>query len=123
MFHSPGGVPVQLFMFHSPGSVSVQLFMFHSPGGVPVQLFMCHSPGGVPVQLCAQPTNGVTYFRAVSDLGSLPAHLEPYVPLFCNVVTKYVTNVFNSVYFQHTSTYHTITIMTMSILCAGKGAY
>ncbi|KAK2188953.1 hypothetical protein NP493_119g07062 [Ridgeia piscesae] len=44
--------------------------------------------GGVPVQLCVQPTNRVTYFRAVSDMGSLPAHLEPFVPLFCNVVTK-----------------------------------
>ncbi|KAI0212017.1 Presequence protease, mitochondrial [Lamellibrachia satsuma] len=44
--------------------------------------------GGVPVQLCVQPTNRVTYFRAISDMGSLPPHLEPYVPLFCNVVTR-----------------------------------
>uniref|UniRef100_A0A8B9SZ49 Pitrilysin metalloproteinase 1 n=1 Tax=Anas platyrhynchos TaxID=8839 RepID=A0A8B9SZ49_ANAPL len=42
----------------------------------------------VPVQYCAQPTNGVVYFRAVSSLNTLPEELKPYVPLFCNVITK-----------------------------------
>uniref|UniRef100_A0ABM5GN09 Pitrilysin metalloproteinase 1 n=1 Tax=Pogona vitticeps TaxID=103695 RepID=A0ABM5GN09_9SAUR len=42
----------------------------------------------VPVQYCAQPTNGVVYFRAISSLNTLPEELRPYVPLFCNVVTK-----------------------------------
>ncbi|NWS44028.1 PREP protein, partial [Probosciger aterrimus] len=41
-----------------------------------------------PVQYCAQPTNGVIYFRAVSSLNTLPEELKPYVPLFCNVITK-----------------------------------
>uniref|UniRef100_A0A8B9F2F3 Presequence protease, mitochondrial n=1 Tax=Amazona collaria TaxID=241587 RepID=A0A8B9F2F3_9PSIT len=41
-----------------------------------------------PVQYCAQPTNGVVYFRAVSSLNTLPEELKPYVPLFCNVITK-----------------------------------
>uniref|UniRef100_A0A8C4JD16 Pitrilysin metalloproteinase 1 n=1 Tax=Dromaius novaehollandiae TaxID=8790 RepID=A0A8C4JD16_DRONO len=42
----------------------------------------------IPVQYCAQPTNGVVYFRAVSSLNTLPEELKPYVPLFCNVITK-----------------------------------
>lgn len=43
----------------------------------------------IPVQYCAQPTNGVVYFRAVSSLNTLPEELKPYVPLFCNVITKW----------------------------------
>ncbi|XP_060104091.1 presequence protease, mitochondrial [Heteronotia binoei] len=42
----------------------------------------------VPVQYCAQPTNGMVYFRAVSSLNTLPEELRPYVPLFCSVITK-----------------------------------
>ncbi|KAM8804240.1 presequence protease, mitochondrial [Rhynchonycteris naso] len=44
--------------------------------------------GVVPVQYCAQPTNGVVYFRAFSSLNTLPEELRPYVPLFCSVLTK-----------------------------------
>ncbi|KAM3928572.1 presequence protease, mitochondrial isoform 1-T2 [Leptodactylus fuscus] len=44
--------------------------------------------GEVPVQYCAQPTNGVVYFRAISSLNTLPEELRPYVPLFCSVITK-----------------------------------
>ncbi|XP_040824005.1 presequence protease, mitochondrial isoform X1 [Ochotona curzoniae] len=44
--------------------------------------------GEVPVQYCAQPTNGMVYFRAFSNLNTLPEELKPYVPLFCNVLTK-----------------------------------
>ncbi|KAM5235047.1 presequence protease, mitochondrial-like [Ctenodactylus gundi] len=44
--------------------------------------------GEIPVQLCAQPTNGMVYFRAFSSLNTLPEELKPYVPLFCNVLTK-----------------------------------
>jgi len=47
--------------------------------------------GQVSMQLCSQPTNEVTYFRAVSSIVDLPPHLKPYVPLFCNIVTKYST--------------------------------
>jgi len=46
--------------------------------------------GQVSMQLCSQPTNEVTYFRAASSVVNLPTHLKPYVPLFCNVVTKSV---------------------------------
>ncbi|XP_013406216.1 presequence protease, mitochondrial [Lingula anatina] len=42
----------------------------------------------VPVQYCEQPTNGVTYFRAVSNMAHLSEELKPYVPLFCNIVTR-----------------------------------
>ncbi|XP_077997205.1 presequence protease, mitochondrial-like [Glandiceps talaboti] len=42
----------------------------------------------VPVQLCEQPTNGVSYFRAIASMNKLPRELLAYVPLFCNVVTK-----------------------------------
>ncbi|XP_075068173.1 presequence protease, mitochondrial [Mixophyes fleayi] len=51
--------------------------------------------GKVPVQYCAQPTNGMVYFRAVSSLNTLPEELKPYVPLFCNVVTKMGCGVYN----------------------------
>ncbi|XP_038611635.1 presequence protease, mitochondrial [Tachyglossus aculeatus] len=44
--------------------------------------------GEVPIQYCAQPTNGVVYFRAFSSLNTLPEELRPYVPLFCSVLTK-----------------------------------
>ncbi|XP_057587712.1 presequence protease, mitochondrial isoform X2 [Hippopotamus amphibius kiboko] len=44
--------------------------------------------GDTPIQYCAQPTNGVVYFRAFSSLNTLPEELRPYVPLFCNVLTK-----------------------------------
>ncbi len=44
--------------------------------------------GKVPIQTSEQPTNGVTYFHGVSNTRDLPAELKPYVPLFCNVVTK-----------------------------------
>ncbi len=46
---------------------------------------------GIPVQISAQPTNGVTYFRAISNMAALPGDLKPYVPLFCNVVARYVS--------------------------------
>ena len=55
-------------------------------------IFLRHSillTGQVSMQLCSQPTNEVTYFRAVSSIVDLPSHLKPYVPLFCNIVTKY----------------------------------
>lgn len=53
----------------------------------PVKTISVNS-NGTPVQLCVQPTNGVAYFRAISSIASLPQHLKPYVPLFCNIATK-----------------------------------
>lgn len=44
--------------------------------------------GDVPVQCCAQPTNGLVYFRAFASLNTVPEELRPYVPLFCSVLTK-----------------------------------
>ncbi|XP_037691591.1 presequence protease, mitochondrial [Choloepus didactylus] len=44
--------------------------------------------GEIPVQYCAQPTNGIVYFRAFTSLNTLPEELKPYVPLFCSVLTK-----------------------------------
>lgn len=44
--------------------------------------------GETPVQYCAQPTNGVVYFRVFCSLHTLPEELRPYVPLFCSVLTK-----------------------------------
>ncbi|XP_022112056.1 presequence protease, mitochondrial-like isoform X2 [Acanthaster planci] len=43
---------------------------------------------GIHVQCCEQPTNGITYFRAVSTLRSVPDDLLPYIPLFCGVITR-----------------------------------
>ncbi|CAK6432881.1 unnamed protein product [Pipistrellus nathusii] len=52
------------------------------------ELSVALAAGDVPVQYCAQPTNGVVYFRAFSSLNTLPEELRPYVPLFCSVLTK-----------------------------------
>ena len=35
-----------------------------------------------------QPTNGITYFTALSKTESVPNELKPYVPLFCSLVTR-----------------------------------
>ena len=43
---------------------------------------------GVPVQYTAQPTNGVTYFRALNSCHELPDDLLPYLPLFCAVIPR-----------------------------------
>lgn len=57
------------------------VFLNTNHGSVP-------AAGDVPVQYCAQPTNGVVYFRAFCSLNALPPELRPYVPLFCSVLTK-----------------------------------
>nr|XP_004409406.2 PREDICTED: presequence protease, mitochondrial [Odobenus rosmarus divergens] len=52
------------------------------------ELEVALAAGKTPVQYCAQPTNGVVYFRAFASLHTLPEELRPYVPLFCSVLTK-----------------------------------
>uniref|UniRef100_A0A8D8PNA7 Presequence protease, mitochondrial n=1 Tax=Cacopsylla melanoneura TaxID=428564 RepID=A0A8D8PNA7_9HEMI len=42
----------------------------------------------VPTQLSVQPTNGVTYFRAVVDTSELSPELKPLVPLFNYVINQ-----------------------------------
>jgi Zn-dependent M16 (insulinase) family peptidase len=39
-----------------------------------------------PVQWRTTATNGITYFRAISSLPSLPDHLKMYLPLFCDAL-------------------------------------
>lgn len=43
---------------------------------------------GIPIQWRIAPTNGVTYFTAVSSLNGLPSHLRPYVPLFADALSS-----------------------------------
>jgi Zn-dependent M16 (insulinase) family peptidase len=43
---------------------------------------------GVPFQLCALPTNGVTYFRAIIHTGGVPEKNKKYVALFADVLTE-----------------------------------
>ncbi|XP_015767644.1 PREDICTED: presequence protease, mitochondrial-like [Acropora digitifera] len=43
---------------------------------------------GVPVQYCEQPTNGITYFRAISSISDIPEDLRIYLPLFCYILTR-----------------------------------
>uniref|UniRef100_A0A8C5SVS6 Presequence protease, mitochondrial n=1 Tax=Laticauda laticaudata TaxID=8630 RepID=A0A8C5SVS6_LATLA len=59
------------------------------------ELEMAHTAEDIPVQYCAQPTNGIVYFRAISSLNTLPEELRPYVPLFCRVITKMGCGAFN----------------------------
>ena len=65
-------------------------------------VYMCVTTvDAVPIQLAEQPTNGITYFRAISSITSLPDDLKIYVPLFCNVLTQWVkhyTHTINSGY-------------------------
>ncbi|KAF2361248.1 Peptidase M16C associated [Trinorchestia longiramus] len=53
-----------------------------------VQLSHMRFSDGVPVQASPQSTNGITYFRAVLDVQTLPPDLVPYVPLLCSVLTN-----------------------------------
>ena len=55
----------------------------------PFSFLFSLSLAGVPVQFSEQPTNGITYFRALSSITDIPEDLKPYLPLFCFVLTKY----------------------------------
>lgn len=35
-----------------------------------------------------QPTNGISYFKAIVGTTSVPEYLKPYVPLFCSILTR-----------------------------------
>ncbi|XP_008050953.2 presequence protease, mitochondrial [Carlito syrichta] len=59
------------------------------------ELDVALAAGGTPVQYCAQPTNGMVYFRAFSSLHTLPEELKPYVPLFCSVLTRLGCGIFD----------------------------
>merc|ERR1719422_598068 len=48
------------------------------------QTSLCNTP----VQVSAQPTNEVSYFRALIDISTLPPDLKPYLPIFTSVLTK-----------------------------------
>lgn len=53
-------------------------------------LALCIFPtAGVPVQYCEQPTNGISYFRAISSITDIPEEFREYLPLFCYILTKY----------------------------------
>jgi Zn-dependent M16 (insulinase) family peptidase len=44
--------------------------------------------GKVPVQWRLAPTNGISYFKAMSSLNGLPDHLRPYLPLFADALSS-----------------------------------
>lgn len=44
--------------------------------------------GGVPFRWFDQPTNGIGYFTAHVDLSDLADELQPYLPLFCTLLTQ-----------------------------------
>ena len=58
------------------------------PYMVPVTELQQLELGGAPVQLCHQPTNEVSYFRALLDTSAVPDDLRPLLPVFASVVTK-----------------------------------
>lgn len=45
-------------------------------------------PLQIPLLSVPQPTNGLTYFRGMASLNSLPSELVPYVPLFCSTMAS-----------------------------------
>jgi Zn-dependent M16 (insulinase) family peptidase len=42
----------------------------------------------IPIQWRIAPTNGITYFMAMSKLTGLPGHLKPYLPLFADALSS-----------------------------------
>ena len=42
----------------------------------------------IPIQWRIAPTNGITYFTAMSKLTGLPSHLKPYLPLFADALSS-----------------------------------
>lgn len=46
----------------------------------------------VPTQISTQPTNGVTYFRAVVDTSSIPSESKHLIPLFSYVINQMRTS-------------------------------
>ncbi|XP_023336821.1 presequence protease, mitochondrial isoform X2 [Eurytemora carolleeae] len=46
------------------------------------------SLAGVPTQLAIQPTNQVSYFRALINTSHVPLELKPYLPLFSSFLSK-----------------------------------
>jgi presequence protease len=42
----------------------------------------------IPTQWRIAPTNGITYFMAMSKLTGLPSHLRPYLPLFADALSS-----------------------------------
>ena len=44
--------------------------------------------GCIPIQFSVQPTNGISYLQFLSSCRELPQDLQPYLPLFCSVITK-----------------------------------
>lgn len=52
----------------------------------------CSFIENIHLQTTNQPTNGVTYFRAIATSSSIPYVLKPYLPLFCHVLTKVGTD-------------------------------
>jgi presequence protease len=44
--------------------------------------------GKVPVQWRIAPTNGISYFKAMSSLNGLPDHLRPYLALFADALSS-----------------------------------
>lgn len=49
------------------------------------------------MQYCEQPTNGISYFRAISSITDIPEELREYLPLFCYILTKYDVKSFAAV--------------------------
>ena len=73
-----GKNPVHIEMLDSPCSSIVDI----SDVGIHVPL------GNTPVQYSLQPTNGIVYFKALSNINSMGEVLKISVPLFCYIITK-----------------------------------
>lgn len=58
------------------------------PTSVPSTELQQVTISGNPVQISQQPTNEVSYFRALLDTSDVPADLLPLLPIFTSVLTK-----------------------------------
>ena len=58
------------------------------PGLLPATSLHHCSLASTPVQLADQPTNEVSYFRALLDTSQVPQDLRPFLPVFTSVLTK-----------------------------------
>ena len=58
------------------------------PALLPSTLLQHCSLASTPVQVANQPTNEVSYFRALLDTSSVPQDHRPLLPIFTSVLTK-----------------------------------
>ncbi|KAL5006088.1 hypothetical protein ScPMuIL_017246 [Solemya velum] len=88
MLHKEGLELLELQMAREDVSCLPTLKVYDMESSVKPEPTNTVSTAGLPLQVCIQPTNEVVYLRMISNMAAVPMELKPYVPLFCEVITK-----------------------------------